>query len=407
MATRDKAAALVSLSSLESRLVELRLRVSAESADVASDAGARDVAAWAARHTRRRRAECAAELRLAHSLADAPLLAGAVRRGAVTIAQASAVAASLAELPSGLPADVPSRAEAALVEHAADLVPTDLRRLGRRILEVVAPDVAEEAEARALADLERSARDRMRLGLRSLGDGTWRISGLIPEASAARLATYLHAFTNPRAAAGAEDASPCGDGTAVPAEPAGAPRPVPYGRRTAEAFCQLLETLDPRRLPLHGGDATTLVVTLSIDALRTDLAAATLGGDGGHDRISAQEARRLACKAQIVPAVLGGDGEVLDLGRSQRLFTRSQRRALLLRDKTCRAQGCDIPGAWTEAHHLVPWSRGGRSDLANGLLLCAHHHHRIHDPAYRATRTPQGRVEFRRRDESWSSPAWA
>ena len=74
-------------------------------------------------------------------------------------------------------------------------------------------------------------------------------------------------------------------------------------------------------------------------------------GDG-HDTITAAQARRLACSAQIIPAVLGADSELLDLGRSRRLFSKAQRRALLLRDTTCRAEGCDIPGTWSEAHHL-------------------------------------------------------
>jgi hypothetical protein len=41
-----------------------------------------------------------------------------------------------------------------------------------------------------------------------------------------------------------------------------------------------------------------------------------------YDRIIADEARRMACAAQIIPAVLGGKGEVLDFGRSKRLFAR-------------------------------------------------------------------------------------
>ncbi|HTW17902.1 MAG TPA: DUF222 domain-containing protein, partial [Nocardioides sp.] len=176
--------------------------------------------------------------------------------------------------------------------------------------------------------------------------------------------------------------------------------PVPYGRKTAQAFCQLLETLDPTRLPIHGGDATTLVVTMSLDSLRADLGTATLGnpapGDS-HDRITAEEARRLACTAGIVPAVLGGKGEVLDLGRSKRLFARGQRRALVLRDGECRAEGCHIPAPWCEAHHRDPWSTGGRTDLADGMLLCSHHHHRAHDPIYTTERLADGGVRFHRR----------
>ena len=104
-----------------------------------------------------------------------------------------------------------------------------------------------------------------------------------------------------------------------------------------QAFVQLLESLDPTRLPLHGGDATTLVVTVSLDALRADLATADLIGAGlvpgdpgdlAGDRITAAQARRLACTAKILPVVLGGDSLPLDLGRTRRLFTPAQRKAL-------------------------------------------------------------------------------
>jgi len=115
-------------------------------------------------------------------------------------------------------------------------------------------------------------------------------------------------------------------------------------------------------------------------------------------RISAAQARRLACDAGILPAELGGHSEVLDLGRTRRLFSPAQRKALAIRDRTCRAEGCDIPAAWCEAHHAAkPWSREGRTDLKDGLLLCRFHHHRAHDQAWRADRLTDGRVRFHRR----------
>jgi hypothetical protein len=268
------------------------------------------------------------------------------------------------------------------VAHCADLDPRQLGRLGRRIVDVVAPDIAEAAEARRLAELEATAHRRTRLSLRRLGDGTTRISGLLPDAAATRLATYLEAFTNPRKHP---------DGVQTDGDPW---LRTPYARRLGQAFCQLLETLDPRRLPLHAGDATTLVVTIDLESLRSDLGVAeVIGGDP----ITADEARRLACTARMIPAVLGGASEVLDLGRAQRLYNSAQRRALLLRDRTCRAEGCTIPGTWAEAHHWTSWQTGGRTDLADGVLLCSHHHHLAHDATYLVERMPNGDVRFTRR----------
>ncbi|WP_192903959.1 HNH endonuclease signature motif containing protein, partial [Nocardioides albidus] len=92
-----------------------------------------------------------------------------------------------------------------------------------------------------------------------------------------------------------------------------------------------------------------------------------------------------------------GKGEILDLGRKARLFSKAQHRALRLRDRRCRAEGCTIPAAWTEAHHLQPWSQGGHTDLDDAVSLCNHHHHRIHDHAYTHGRLPNGDIRFYRR----------
>ena len=96
--------------------------------------------------------------------------------------------------------------------------------------------------------------------------------------------------------------------------------------------------------------------------------------------------------------MLGGESEILDLGRSRRLFSPAQRKAMAIRDLTCRAEGCDIPAAWCEAHHAAdPWSQGGRTDLADGLLMCSYHHHRAHDHRYRVEHTGDRRLTFHRR----------
>ena len=116
------------------------------------------------------------------------------------------------------------------------------------------------------------------------------------------------------------------------------------------------------------------------------------------DRISPGEARRLACQAGIIPAVLGGRSEVLDLGRTQRLFNTPQRKAMGIRDGGCRTEGCTVPASWCEAHHAEEsWARGGRTDLKDGALLCNRHHHHAHDPRYQTTRLPNGDFRFQRR----------
>jgi hypothetical protein len=387
LSTAEKAEAMRRLATIEARVTALRLTVMAASDDVAEDVGARDVAAWFSHHTLTEPDAARADQRLARSLdRDRPELATALAAGRCSVAQARVIAHALDELPARVGDDVLSAAETSLIGYAEQFRPAELRRLGRHILDVVAPEIADAEEARRIADEERHARERTRLALRPLGDGTTRLSGRLPDAAASRLKTYLEAFTSPRARHGA----------GVSASVAPGPDRMPYPRRLGQAFCSLLEHLDPGKLPHHGGDATTVFVTMTLDQLRAELATAGLLDEAG-TMLSAGELRRLCCTAQIIPAVLGGASEVLDLGRAKRLFDKAQRKAMRLRDKRCRAEGCTVPAPWCEAHHLKPWALGGSTDLADGVLLCGHHHHRAHDDRYAADRLPNGDVRFHRR----------
>ncbi len=398
----QKREALVVLARLSSRLQALQARVVACASDVAQAEGHRDVAAWLAHRTHASGAGARRVQRLGQACDRRwQRLGAALMAGEVNVDQGQVIAAALDEVASGAGlveaggaqewAEVLVRAEAYLVAQAEFFGPRELRRLGERVLEVVAPAVAERAEEQALLAAERGARRRTSLRIQSLGDGTALIRARVPESVAVRLRTSLEAFTNPRrnpdGADGADSSGGMG-GSSVDG------RTVSYERRCGEAFCSLLETLDPARLPLHGGDATTLVVTMDLESLTEGLGVATLA-DGS--RISAGQARRLACTAGLVPAVLGTGSVPLDLGRTARLFSAGQRKALAIRDRECRADGCTIASTWCEAHHLDPWAAGGRTDLKHGILLCSHHHHLIHDERYLHERMPNGDVRFARR----------
>ncbi|MGW5363509.1 HNH endonuclease, partial [Actinopolymorpha pittospori] len=107
--------------------------------------------------------------------------------------------------------------------------------------------------------------------------------------------------------------------------------------------------------------------------------------------LSATLVRQLACDAEIIPVVLGGDGAVLDLGRGTRLFTYAQRHALAERDGYyCHFPHCRRPEKWTEAHHINHWADGGATDLNNGVLLCQHHHTVIHTQGWTVRMGPDG-----------------
>jgi hypothetical protein len=137
------------------------------------------------------------------------------------------------------------------------------------------------------------------------------------------------------------------------------------------------------------------MVMIDFDALTGGLGVADLSTGG---QVTATQARRLACTAGIIPVVLGGAGEVLDLGRTRRLFSPGQRKAMAIRDRRCSEEACDIPAVWCEAHHATnPWTKGGRTDLKDGLLLCSFRHHRAHHPQWVTARLPNGDVRFTRR----------
>ncbi|GAB3538405.1 HNH endonuclease signature motif containing protein [Arthrobacter tecti] len=164
--------------------------------------------------------------------------------------------------------------------------------------------------------------------------------------------------------------------------------------------CQVALATD--KLPATGGHRPQLLVTIDYKTLLRDVAGSTGIGSSstastGFSTVSspdpilssgasfaftgptnARTVRKLACDADIIPIVLGGTNEILDLGRTQRLFTVKQRKALHARDKGCAFPGCHMPSHWTEAHHITPWSEGGTTTTDNGVLLCSHHHHLIH-----------------------------
>jgi len=158
-----------------------------------------------------------------------------------------------------------------------------------------------------------------------------------------------------------------------------------------------VELADPRTIPRIAADAlidvarhmmgcttgpgtlphTTLIVRMTLEQLQSGLGVAQL--DGVEEPITAGAARILAAEAELIPAVLGGNSQILDLGIGKRLFSRAQRIAFAERDGGCAVTDCGKPPSYTEAHHMQWWSNGGTTDLNNGILLCTGHHHVIHN----------------------------
>ncbi len=107
--------------------------------------------------------------------------------------------------------------------------------------------------------------------------------------------------------------------------------------------------------------------------------------DDNDEPVSAASINVLACDGGVKPLVLGPNGEVLWLGRTQRLFSKAQRLALAIRDGGCAWNGCHAPPAWCHAHHVTEYGAGGKTDIDNGVLLCPEHHHALHASEFTMT----------------------
>jgi hypothetical protein len=99
---------------------------------------------------------------------------------------------------------------------------------------------------------------------------------------------------------------------------------------------------------------------------------------GENTWVRPETARRLACDAEIIPAVLGARSAVLDLGRTMRIVPLALRRAVILRDRHCAQPGCRRRARRCQVHHIQHWADDGDTCLQNCVLLCAYHHRVIH-----------------------------
>jgi hypothetical protein len=226
---------------------------------------------------------------------------------------------------------------------------------------------------------EAELRDRRFLRLTPQPDGMTRFTGLLDPESAAIVVSAHDAATSPRRG-GPRFADP---DEALLSDP-----------RTTEqiALDALVELVDiavrSSALPARRPDVRVLVTQADLDRR------AGVGYlEGQSAPVSIATVERLACDGGLVPILFDDDGQALNLGRSQRLHNARQRVAISTRDGGCLAPGCDRPPSWCEVHHIHEFGRGGATDLADGVLLCRHHHMLVHNNRWRVERR-DGRYWF-------------
>ena len=394
--THELGELVAELAALESQVAAWRLALAAE-ADVrrvAEETADTDTTAWLTRLTADPREVAAGGLWLARRLGESyPATREAFAAGRLRVEQVRVIVKAADKAPVGVSGEQLAEAEAELVAKATGVGsptgrPLDAKRLrvvARRMFETISAETADRHESDLLNTEADRAEAETWCTLHDNGDGTYAGRFVIPELHGLILKTALDRLTAPRHLHTGPDGRLVTDPTLI-----STPN---WSERLGMGLLELIE----RHLPTGGFGATNTVgvlVTLDYDKLTSGIGAAGL--DTG-TRISARDARRLACNAGVIPAVLGGRSQPLDLGRTRRLHSGAQRKALALIHDSCAIGTCDRPFAWTEIHHPHPWSAGGRTDLANALPLCGHHHRRAHDPRYDLRRHADGDWRFHRR----------
>ena len=388
------AEAVTELTRAQARIEGLRLQLLAQGdeADVAGEATpvATSTAGWLAAATRTPVGAAHRLVKLAKRMdAEFEATEAALIAGRVDADQAQVIVSAVDALPAFVgPADR-RRAEQHLIDLAKLHDAKRLKILGKHLLHVIDPDGADEELAKRLEAEEAAAARKTVLKLFDDGDGVCHGSFRIPSLHGAMLRVALEALASPKLP------------DPIPREEPVDPDDPDAGVRTrvapeilGEAFCQLLERFPTKKLPKAGGGLATVLVTIELDRLLDGLGVATMS-TGGY--VSAGQVRRLACTAGIIPQVLGSKSEVLDQGRKVRLHTEAQRIAMAARDKTCTAEGCQIPAAWCHAHHVVPWVPDGKTSVKDGRMVCPRHHTMIHHARYQAEYLTTGKIRITRR----------
>ncbi len=245
-------------------------------------------------------------VRLAEDVATSRFapVAAALRDGWLSTTKAIVITRAVNDLPSTADHE---RGVAALLDEAKRLDATELRRVGRHLLTVLDPGGTDRRDEAALGREARTAHDRRFLSITEDGyGGAWLRGRCSAEDAAIVKSTVLSlASPQPAHACDPDDCSILGcshDGR----------DPRDHGARLLDALvetCRRVQTAN--LLPEAHGATPRLTLLMHHDALRARLGDAVT--DVGID-LEAGAVRRLCCDAEVIPVVLGGPSEVLDVG---------------------------------------------------------------------------------------------
>jgi hypothetical protein len=300
-----------------------------------------------------------------------------VAAGRLSVAAADAITAGLGVPDAGVNAEELAGAARTIAVGAEGLDADELYRRARN-----ARDDLDEA---GIAAREKVQRDQRSLRRWRKPDGMTRYTWELDPEGAALVDGVYDQLTSPRR----------GGPRMVDEVERARAETIEHDPRTTE---QLASDGMLQLLSIAVGTDPSQIIGRAQPAVRVLIAADSLSDRSGHGRleghpdpVSIETVERIACTSGTVPIIFDQHGQATDVGREQRFFTRRQKVALVARDGGCRWPGCERPPAWTEAHHVEHWKRDhGATDLANGILLCRHHHLLLHDNHWEISRDSDG-----------------
>ncbi|TFD31192.1 DUF222 domain-containing protein [Cryobacterium cryoconiti] len=310
-------------------------------------------------------------------------IARAVTAGALSVDAAESIRSGLGQIDAAVTAEKLGTALESLLVEAASLNADQVFKLARRFR-----DQLDEA---GIAAREKQAHDDRFLRVYRLGNGKVRLHGLFAPEDGEFVLSVFDSVTSPRR----------GGVRFVDKDKAAWAKRVQDDPRSteqiaADALVQLLKIAgEADQGRVFGGRRPSVRVIVTEKAVKPGQPGAAAREGAAHGQIegnavpiSQETIDRLLCDTGTRDIQIDDTGQIINVGRDERLFTEAQRAAMGVRDGGCRWVDCDRSPAWTEAHHINEWLKdNGYTDLADGILLCHPHHLLLHNQHWSIIRT--------------------
>jgi hypothetical protein len=301
-----------------------------------------------------------------------PVVSEALTSGRIGVEAAAAIARECGVLAErGLDADSVAGAEQTLVDETVSrhLTADQTAKLAIHLRELLDPDGAEPRDDRL--------QQQRSLTFTQSGDGMLRGKFALTPEQAGVWVGAIQALQSPRTT-----------GPRFVSEEYVAADTRTAAQKNVDTVTELItRAVAAPDMPRLAGASTTVNVHVTLDDLENGRGVGWI--DGLTEPIPTSTIAQLRCSSPTVTTVFGDRGEILHHGKTRRLFTPAQNRALAARDGGCIWPSCERPPSWCETHHVNEWVADdhppGRTDIDNGVLLCHFHHSHLHKSSWKLT----------------------